>query len=489
MLAELHPRLPSLVDRGAAWLGRRRIPVVAALGAIACIGGAVGFASKMQSDVPLFDADLHPSQTTEVEDALTLWNEPHRENAQATQVFVPANRRAGVLFKLTLAGLPRRYVPTSADVLADPPDMLAPQTVVDDRRRSGIEGDLVAGLRRIAGVQDATVVLPPLAGDDADIASGSSRSAAVQLVLEPGASLSADAVSGIKRFVASAYPGIRPDDVTVVDASGSPLGATPPPDRAGTREQRIQGAVQSALDDVLGPGTAVVRVSVRTTGYERHIQDTRTVPRGVLSADTGHERGSESNRTYEKERSVRRYAYDTLSESRDIPADAEARTSVAVFLDARKVDAATSGEIASLVRAAAGADLQSGDDVVVEPLPFAEATPEPVARADGRWRASGAVIPAVVACAILLVGAAALPHGRSRVFDLQPAAPRVVRAPIADASVATTIASLDGESPQAAAYVIRRLPDSLRRRVLDAIAPARRTDIERFLGSSEDARV
>jgi flagellar biosynthesis/type III secretory pathway M-ring protein FliF/YscJ len=490
VLAEIHPHLPTLVERGAAWIARRARPAVAIVGAAIGAAALAIASARMEADVPLFDSDLHPSQTSEVENALTLWGEQHRENAQGTQVWVAASRRRDLLLRLTLAGLPHRYVPTSTEVLDDRSDALTPQSVIDDRRRSGIEGDLVTGLRRISGVADATVVLPPAPADAfSDDATRSPPSAAVQLVMQPGEELSADAVTGIKRFVASAYPGLSPEHVTVVDGSGAAAGATAPPDPAAAKERRVQSAVQSALDAVLGAGAAVVRVSVRTTGFEQQVQNTRTVPHGVLSADVGRERGSESNKTFDKERSVRKFAYDTLWERRVTSPDAESRISVAVFLDARRVDAAASGSIAALVRAAAGADLRAGDDVVVQQLAFAPA-PTPPAHVDrAAPQIDRAVVPAAVTCAILLFGLASFPRYRAKgVWFGSHTAPDPEARRTIDGATAAAIASLEGESPQAAAYVIRRLPDRQRRRILDAIEATRRDDIQRFLEPQSDER-
>jgi len=235
--------------------------------------------------------------------------------------------------RLTLAGLPRRYVPTSADVLGDQANALTPQSIIDDRRRSGIEGDLVAGLRRIGGVADATVVLPPASADPlADLARDEPPSASVQLIMQPGETLPAESVAGIRRFVASAYPGLAPDRVTVVDASGAVMGSAPTPDAAIAKERRVQSAVQSALDAVFGAGAAVVRVSVAASGAEEQTQSTRVVPHGELSADVARERGSESGKTFYKERTQRRFAYDTFSDKRVTPPDTPARISIAVFL-------------------------------------------------------------------------------------------------------------------------------------------------------------
>lgn len=437
---------------------------------------------RADADVPLFDTDLHPAQTVEVENALTLWGEPFRANAQGTQVLIAAPRRRDVLLRLTLAGLPRRYIPTSSDVLEDPANALTPQSIIDDRRRSGYEGDLVAGLRRIAGVADATVVLPPSANDPLENSGQSAApTAAVQLVMQPGAQLSADAVAGIRRFVASAYPGLAPDRVTVVDGSGAVQGATPPPDGSLSKERRVQNAVQSALDAVLGQGSAVVRVSIRTVGTESQSQSTRTIPHGALSADVAHERGTDSGKSFDKERTMRRYAYDTLSERRVTLADAQAKLSVAVFLNANRVDPATGNAIASLVRASAGADLHAGDDVVVEAVPFARISP-PAPNAIAQTSEPRALAPAIVACAIALFSFASLPLVANN-RAARPAAPdvEIERADAIDPRAAAAFDALEGESPQAAAYVIASLEPDVRSGVLGLCADRRRAAIESFL--------
>jgi flagellar M-ring protein FliF len=483
MLAEFHPQLPTLLERSGAWLARWRTAVIASAVAAAVLAAAMLAMVKTQAEVPLFDADLHPSQATEVRDALTLWGEPYRSNAQDTQIMVPASIRKDVLLRLTLAGLPHRYAPTSADVLADPTNALTPLSVIDDRRRAGIEGDVVAGLRHIAGVADASVVLPP-ASDDA--LSGEEQqtppSAGVQIVMQPGAELTSDQIAGIKRFVAAAYPGLTPERVTVVDGSGAALAAATP-DRAISKERRVQEAVQSALDAVVGKGAAVVRVSVQTSAGDAQVQSTRVVPHGYLSAELGTERGSESGKTYDKVRSVRRYAYDTISERRATAAGAPVHMSVAVFLDAGRVTPDSTAAITSLVRAAAGADITAGDDVVVSAVPFA--SPVPLAPAvDDRQRtaASRAILPAAVACVLALFGFASMP--RADRTALRPVPPPARRA-IPSAAGKRVVAMISGESPQASAYVLSGEAPEVREEVLGLLDSSRRLDVARFLASYE----
>jgi flagellar M-ring protein FliF len=51
----------------------------------------------------------------------------------------------------------------------------------------------------------------------------SSPTASVLVKMNPGATLSADQVTGIEHLVASAVQGLKPDAVTVVDGSGNIL--------------------------------------------------------------------------------------------------------------------------------------------------------------------------------------------------------------------------------------------------------------------------
>jgi flagellar biosynthesis/type III secretory pathway M-ring protein FliF/YscJ len=282
-------------------------------------------------------------------------------------------------------------------------------------------------------------------------------------VLQPGTQLSNATVIGIRRFVAAAYPGLNSDRVAVLDGSGTLLGA--PVDRSATREARIQRDVQSALDTALGLGVAIVRVNVRSAGSDQSVQSTRVVPHGLLDADTGRETGSENGRRLSKERTARHYAYDTIVEHRTTQADALGRVSVAVFLDAARTDAAQTTAIAALVRAAAGADLDSGDEVVVEAVPFAPkqqnigvvAGPTPLARA---------VLPFTAVLLAVALGFTFFPH-------------RMRKRP--DAAVAGLRASLDRESPRTAAYVLSSLPPAMRERVLESYGPVRRAFVEACL--------
>jgi flagellar M-ring protein FliF len=479
VLAELPQSLPALTGRALAWIERRRASAIAAV----LIAGAAAIAAaivvRSYGDVALFDAALHPSQTREIESALTLWNEPYSSDAAGTQLFVSASRRRDVLLRLTLAGLPHPYVPTTADLLAEPVSAMAPRAVVDDRRRIGISGDLIETLRRIAGVADANVILTPAGDDPFAFGSATPPSAAVQLVLQPNARPEARTIDGIRRLVAAAVAGLTPDRVTVTDSEGVLLEGSALQDQAASRESRLQWSVQSALDAVLGSGASVVRVRLITAGTDVSLQSTRITPHGLLDADVGREDGRETTRTFDKVRHVQHYAYDTDVERRTTSADSVRRISVAVVLDAHRVDPSRRDDVAGLVRAAAGADLGAGDTVVVGMLPFASrAASIQSVPADSSSRSSSALmmIPAAVACALLWACA----HWRRRRESDPPPEPGQDHAPAVGAAIGA-------ESPRTAAYVLSGMPPALRARVLREFDDGQRSAIEAYMAEWNDA--
>jgi flagellar biosynthesis/type III secretory pathway M-ring protein FliF/YscJ len=326
-------------------------------------------------------------------------------------------------------------------------------------------------------VADAAVVIAPSTGGPFDDESmRSPPTASVQLITQPDARLSPPTVSGVQRFVAAAYPGLSAQRVTVVDSGGFILSGMPAADHAASKESRVQTAIQTALDAVLGTGAAVVRVSARTSGTSESEQSTRVSPHGLLDAETGREHGTESGRAFDKEKTTRHFAYDTVVNHRSTTADSISRISVAVFLDARRVDTNKTAAITALVRAAAGADLRSGDEVVVQTLTFARRLEPAVRQSAGRLSTRlRAIVPAVALCIIVALGASIWP--RVQELRLRP-----------EPSEATDLSrQLAAERPHAAAYILRTLPTDLRRRVLDSWDARRRVAVQQILDDSRYA--
>jgi len=470
VLANWSQASPQLARACVRWLSHRRLPVAIVLAS--CFVAAIAIVAQLRgaAQTSLFSVPLHPAQSSEVERALSIWNEPFASNAQHSEIFVSVARRRDVLLRLTLAGLPHGYVPTSADVLDDSSSMLLSPAAIDDRRRAGIQGDLVAGLRHIDGIADAMVVIAPASTSPFDDDPARAQaSASVQLLTQPGVRLTPAQVAGIARLVAASYPGLTPQRVTIVDGSGRLQAAQNATEPGVSRELRLQSSIQSALDAVFGAGAAVVRVTIRPNAGASSTQATRIYPHGFLESENGRESGHEKGRSFEKERSVRRYAYDTIVERRSASADTAARITVAVFLDAARIGTAQAQTVSDLVRAAAGTDVTRGDEVVVRTLPFTLLASD--AQQAPRRSTRLATLALVVGGLTLLFCAGGLTLVQSR------------RAALArDAAAAAAVhATLRHELPHTAAYVLRSLPHGVREHVLRSCEPDYRSRIERHL--------
>src|SRR5579875_2421205 len=189
--------------------------VVARAHADAAVAIATAAAVFLRDDrVPLFSSPLHPEQVREVETRLAAWNvafSPTGDNVR-----VERRRRSDLLLRLSLSGVPHPHVAGSAETFANV-GALTPEAVLDAQARDGLAGDLELALRGIAGITDARVIIAPAkAGVYAD-ESVHDASASVRLALLPGARLSADAIAGIRAFVAAGVPGLEPQHVTIVD--------------------------------------------------------------------------------------------------------------------------------------------------------------------------------------------------------------------------------------------------------------------------------
>ena len=113
----------------------------------------------------------------------------------------------------------------------------------------------------------------------AEFADQSARpaTASVRLQLHPGATLSRDAVDGIRRFVAASVAGLDPANVTMLDDRGVALG-----ENAGAQDDpsALERSLQSALDAALGAGVTIVRVHAEYTHATSEERNTRRAPVG-----------------------------------------------------------------------------------------------------------------------------------------------------------------------------------------------------------------
>ncbi|MGB8519178.1 MAG: flagellar M-ring protein FliF C-terminal domain-containing protein [Candidatus Tumulicola sp.] len=411
---------------------------------------------------PLFATPLHPEQLGEVEERLAGWNVAF--TPLADNVVVAAGRRNDLLLRLSLAGVPHAHVQTTAEALAGV-GVLTPQAVIDAQTRTGLAGDIEAGLRGIDGIDDARVIVAP--AKTAEFADESSRdaSASVRVRLRTGSRLARDAVAGIRAFVAAGVPGLTPERVTILDDRGVALGD----DNAGAEAGDLQGSLQTALDAAFGEGATVVRVRAE---YNRDRNSERDVRRAPLEgAGIGRAARIESLDDGGKRYRRRDESEDRGSETRELVTESGGATirrlTTAVFLDvARGLDAVKVRDLAS---ATVGYDAGRGDSLVVQAVDFRH---DRVARKDAWWLLYGAVVPLLPVLAVtgaaLFAARAALPGLTSllRAVVERSAIDRTAKA-VAGFAPARVRSVLAQEPPHAAAAIISALPAATAAAVLD----------------------
>src|ERR1700681_1242702 len=187
---------------------RTASPRARLLGAAGAVGllvvGALCFAASRDTRVALFATPLRADQLAEVEQRLAAWSVPYAPGPDNLRV--DRARRAELLLKLSLAGVPHPHLAGSEEALAHL-GALTPQAVLEAQTRDALAADLALGLRGLDRVADARVVIAPSSGGVYADETRRGSSASVRVKLATGARLSTRAVAGIKAFVAGGVPG------------------------------------------------------------------------------------------------------------------------------------------------------------------------------------------------------------------------------------------------------------------------------------------
>jgi flagellar M-ring protein FliF len=419
--------MKALVD-GLRALGPARL---AAMGAVAL--AMLGMLALMvlrggTEPMALLYGDLDLRDSAQVVDQLTRRHIPYRVAGNGSQILVAAEQVPEARMALAKEGLPAGG--SIGYEIFDRGDGLAAtefQQKINETR--AMEGELVRTIRTIHGVRGVRVhlVLPrrePFARDRQD------AQASVMLTMEGVARLDREGIQAILNLVAAAVPGLRPQNIAVVDSrgdllarAGEPVGqaaaALTTEEVRHATELRLARAVEEMLARSLGAGHVRAEAAVRMTfdklnqteeRYDPDGQVTRstqsvtnnskntepsttvTVQNNLPNADAGKEgAGSQENRqeettNYEISRTVR----TLIREEPQID-----RISLAVMVDGTDGTGADgkhawqprAGEelerITSLVKSAIGYDEKRGDHVEVASLRFATDDVGTVADAGG----------------------------------------------------------------------------------------------------------
>jgi flagellar M-ring protein FliF len=274
-----------------------------------------------------------------------------------------------------------------------------------------LEGEIAKTINSVQGVSGSSVQL--VMPEDDLFADTSSAATAAVLLENPGDTLESGAVRGIAQLVASSVKGLKTDNVTITDSTGSLL--WPTGDGAGgasgattkqAAEARFASALESNIDAMLtrtlGPGKAQVQVNA-DLNMDKVTKDTLTfakkgVPlkttsdveklKGAGSGAAGGASGTAGN--------VPQYAtgagsggsgnskYDHTTKTTDFGVDKEVakteqalggvnKLNVALMLD-KSIPAAQANQIKATVATAAAIDPARGDAITMAAVAFPKAT-------------------------------------------------------------------------------------------------------------------
>lgn len=354
---------------------------------------------------PLF-SNLAPADASAIVDKLAADGVPYQLSNGGQTILVPQDQVYAQRLAMSGAGLPAQSDGGGYSLLDKQSLMTSDFKQHVDYKRA-LEGELAKTVKSISGVTAATV---HLALPQKDLFSNDQEkpTASVLVATSTNRRLTPDQVQAVVHLVASSVEGLDPNDVTVVGADGMVMsgsgvdggGAGGDLRSRATQqfEQRMGTALQQMLDQLVGPGHAVVQITAdldfdqTETRTETYVADPATPPLqestkkeeytgggnptgGVIAPDAGNGTGTNGG-SYSQESVTRANAVGKVTETRRSAPGAVRRLSVAVLLDSATAQGADEARLQQLVSSAVGLDAQRGDTIAISTMPFDKAVAE-----------------------------------------------------------------------------------------------------------------
>jgi flagellar M-ring protein FliF len=413
--------------------------------AVLAIGGAAALLSASSAESYQYAfTNLTAEDSAEAGAQLKAAGVPFRLEAGGSALAVPGSKVYDVRLLLAAAGLPRGG--GVGFELFDKGDLGVSEFTQRVNLRRATEGELARTISRLAPVRSARVhvTLPEkgLFREDERKAS-----AAVVLNLQPGRTLAERELSGIRHLVASAVPGLSVSAVTLVDGRGEALTHGNPWGESNAFQRRLEddleGRVAGLLEQAVGPGAVVVRVSADVDASEvtqsadvvdpdaSALRSERTVTQtqqqdaqgtaGVAGAAANQPlapqaavQGPVNRGSSSMQDAVKNYEISKTSTTTVTRVPRVRRLSVAILLDGVGGKPRPDAEVArlgELAKRAVGFDAERGDELDISSAPFSrgeETAAEAAAQAAQAAARPAWLVPAVAGGAVLVVAAALL---------------------------------------------------------------------------------
>jgi flagellar M-ring protein FliF len=283
------------VLEGLKALGPARLIAMAAV-AVGMLGLLAVLSLRGGSEhMALLYSELDNREAAQMADALERQHIAHQVGAAGTEILVPQEDVARARLLLARDGMPTGGS-IGYEIFDRGDGLISSQFQQAINQTRALEGELARSIRAINGVRAARVhlVLPrrePFARTQQD------AQASVLLTMAGQGRLDREGVQSVLNLVAAAVPGLRPQNIAVIDSHGNLLaraGEPVGPDATATRaeeakqaiEARLSRAVEDMLERTLGPGHARAEASVELDFDEVHETTEKYDPDGQVVRST-----------------------------------------------------------------------------------------------------------------------------------------------------------------------------------------------------------
>ncbi len=263
-IRKLQEELRSFFSKNA---NPRNIALLLGALAIVSILSFVIIRGSSSSDYAVLYTHLSPDDAGQILAVLQEEKIPYKVVGDGSIILVPKDKVYEVRLKLAAKGLPHGKV--VGFEIFDEPKLGITQFQQNLEYLRALEGELERTIRRIDAIRDVKVNIA-LPKDSIFVRETSEPKASVLVDLWPGRDLTKEQVKAIVFLVSHAVPGLKPENVTVVDSRGRVLTDLIEGEEAPAKELKIkrqlerdiERKVRELLSRALGGSKVVVSASV-----------------------------------------------------------------------------------------------------------------------------------------------------------------------------------------------------------------------------------
>ena len=288
----------------------RLIAMAAVAGSMLLMLAFLALRGEGSERMALLYADVDMREAAQIADVLERAHIAHEAGPDGTRISVPASDVSRARLLLAKDGLPSGGS-IGYEIFDRGDSLTASQFQQAINQTRALEGELTRSIRMIAGVKGARVhlVLPKR---DPFAREAQPAQASVVLTRAGAARMDREGVRSVLTLVASAVPGLRPQNIGIIDSRGNLLARAGDADSGGAgaiaaearaaAEQRLSRAVEDMLERSLGPGRVRAETAVEMDYDQVRETQEKFDPDGKVERST--QTNNSNSRTTEASSSV-----------------------------------------------------------------------------------------------------------------------------------------------------------------------------------------